>query len=362
MKEIAALFLKLGATAFGGPAAHIALMEEECVRKRAWLTRAEFLDLLGMAQLIPGPNSTELAIHIGHRRAGWPGLIVAGVSFILPAFAFVAALAWAYTRWGYLPQADAFLWGLRPALVAIIGQVVWTLGEALLIEARLRIAALTCLAAALFAGVPELVVLLGAGAVLAAARVYGSRSKLNAVEPVSLSLIFLFFLKIGAVLFGSGYVLLSFLRGDLVQRFGWLSERQLLDAFAVGQMTPGPVFTTATFIGFLLQGWQGAVLATLGIFLPSFIFVALSAPLLPKLRGRPATAAFLDGVNVASLALIAAVLLRLGWGLRADPWSLVLAALALAALLGPLKQRSTWVLLVCGLLGVLKQALQSGMT
>jgi chromate transporter len=360
VKELALLFLRLGATAFGGPAAHIALMEDEVVRKRAWLTRAEFMDLLGMSQLIPGPNSTELAIHIGHRRAGWPGLLVAGACFILPAFVMVLALAAAYVHWGYLPAASGFLSGLRPALLAIVASVTWKLGRSTLTQARLQVLAAACLIGALL-GAPEVALLIGSGLLLALLTGLGARSSLRAVEPISLTLIFLVFLKIGSVLFGSGYVLLTLLRADLVENWGWLRHTTLLDAFAIGQITPGPVFTTATFIGYLLHDVNGAILATVGIFLPAFVFVALSAPLLPRLRGRASTAAFLDGVNAASIGLLAAVLWQLAQGLRGDPQALIAGAVACGLLIGPLKKYPTWLLLGCGLLGYLRNAWQSGM-
>jgi chromate transporter len=334
LAELAGLFLKLGTISFGGPAAHTALMEEEVVRRRKWLTAAEFLDLVGATNLIPGPNSTELAIHIGHRRAGWPGLIVAGACFILPAMLIVSVIAWAYVRFGTLPEASALLYGVKPVIIAIVVQALWNLGKSAM-KTKLLAAAGIIAATACFFGVNELLVLFGCGFVLLAIRAADKKkpvavggfapffanlpgtstavaASVAVAAPFSLNLMFFFFLKVGAVLFGSGYVLLAFLRADLVERWHWLTESQLLDAIAVGQFTPGPVFTTATFIGYLLSGPTGALVATLGIFLPAFIFVALSAPLIPRLRASPLAGAFLDGVNVASLALMAVVTWQLG--------------------------------------------------
>jgi chromate transporter len=357
LREIAWLFLRLGATAFGGPAAHVAMMEHEVVRRRAWLTRDEFLDLLGATNLIPGPNSTELAIHIGHRRAGWPGLLVAGACFILPATAIVWTLAAVYVRYGTLPAAEGVLAGVKPVVVAIVLQALWSLGRTAVKSLGLALAGLIAAAAAL-AGVHELAVLLATGLAVTAVRVRPARgsgaallSPLPAVAlaaaaapPVQLSTLFLVFLKIGSVLFGSGYVLLAFLRAELVQRLGWLTEEQLLDAVAVGQVTPGPVFTTATFVGFVVHGHAGALVATAGIFLPAFVFVAVSGPLVPRMRRSRAFGAFLDGVIVASLALMAVVTWELG---RAAIHDALTGALAVAAVVLLLRYRvnSSWLVL-----------------
>jgi chromate transporter len=337
---LARLFGKLGTTAFGGPAAHIALMEDEVVRRRGWLSREEFLDLLGATNLIPGPNSTELAIHIGRARAGWPGLLVAGAAFILPATLLVTACAWAYVRLGQLPAVTRVLYGVKPVVIAVVAQALWRLGRtALRTPALAALAAVAAVACAL--GVNELAVLFGGG--LAAALAQVTRAKRaaglgpllvgGALTPASAGAValwplFAFFLKVGAVLFGSGYVLVAFLREGLVAQRGWLSESQLLDAVAVGQITPGPVFTTATFVGYLLAGGAGAAVATVGIFLPAFVFVALSAPLLPRLRQSPLTGAFLDGLNAASLALMAVVTVQL------LPAAIVDAPTAMLALAG----------------------------
>lgn len=316
LRDVAWLFLRLGTTAFGGPAAHIAMMEDEVVRRRGWVTREEFLDLLSAANLIPGPNSTELAIHIGHRVAGRAGLVVAGACFIVPATLMVGAIAWAYTTWGRLPEVGAVLMGVKPVIIAVVVQALWGLVGKAAPTWPLRVLGLACLALAAL-GAHELLLLLGAGVVMAAARAWPHRAAMVAIAPVALAPaatvqvgpwpIFGFFLKVGSVLYGSGYVLLAFLRGDLVERWHWLTQAQLLDAVAVGQVTPGPVFTTATFIGYVLGGPWGALAATAGIFLPAFVFVALSGPLVPRLRRSPIAGAFLDGVNVASVALMAAV-------------------------------------------------------
>ncbi|MEK0444978.1 MAG: chromate efflux transporter [Verrucomicrobiota bacterium] len=360
--ELAWLFLKLGAVSFGGPAAHIAMMEEEVVRRREWLLREEFLDLLGATNLIPGPNSTELAIHIGHRRAGWAGLLVAGLCFILPAALLVTAVGWAYTRFGSLPQAGVLLSGVKPVMVVVVVQALWGLGRSALKTKGLAALGAASVAAS-FLGVHELAVLFGAGLWAVSLGAWrsqtlpGAGARLLVVAPVvpwgepalpavvfGLGKLFLFFLKVGSVLFGSGYVLLAFLRVDLVDRWGWLSEGQLLDAIAVGQLTPGPVFTTATFIGYVLSGLPGAAVATLGIFLPAFVFVAISGPLIPLLRKSRPAGAFLDGVNVASFALMAVVTCQLGRHAVAD-WGGV--ALAVASGIGLFRYRvnSAWLVL-----------------
>jgi len=371
--DLARVFLKLGLVSFGGPAAHIAMMEDEVVRRRHWLTREAFLDLLGATNLIPGPNSTEMAIHIGRQRAGWAGLVVAGSCFILPAALITLSMAWAYVRFGSLPQATGFLYGVKPVMIAVVLQAVWRLGQSALKTGRLTVIALLA-ALANFLGANELAVLLGAGVIAALSDRLANNAReapyaLGAIglgnglmngsgvtaaalaTPVGLTPLFWFFCKVGAVLFGSGYVLLAFLRADLVDRWQWLTEAQLLDAIAVGQITPGPVFSTATFIGYLLGGTPGAVVATCGIFLPAFLFVALSGPLIPRLRRSPTAGAFLDGVIVASLALMAVVTWQLGWAVMVD---LTTAALALASavLLLRFRLNSAWLVLAGGLVGL----------
>jgi chromate transporter len=368
LRELALLFLRLGLTAFGGPAAHIALIEEEVVKRRKWLTEQRFLDLLGAANLIPGPTSTELAIHIGWERRRAAGLVVAGVAFIVPAMAITTVLAWAYVRYGNVPAVFGLLYGIKPVMLAIVVQAVWGLASRGITGLRLRVlAALSAGAAAL--GVNELVVLFGAGLASLALRpgskaaqrslpALSSFSSLApaavvsaAVQAVTLPSLFWVFFKTGSVLFGSGYVLLAFLRADLVERLGWLTEKQLLDAIAVGQVTPGPVFTTATFIGYLLAGPSGALVATAGIFLPAFVFVALSGPLIPRLRQSPSASAFLDGVNAASLALMAVVTVQLGRAALVDWPTLLLGALTAFALLR-FRTSSTWLILAGALLGL----------
>ena len=369
LREIAGLFLKLGTTAFGGPAAHIAMMEEEVVRRRQWLTREAFLDYLGATNLIPGPNSTELAIHIGHARGGWPGLLVAGVSFIVPAALIVSAAAWAYVQYGTLPEVSGILYGVKPVVIAVVAQALWRLGETAIKSAVL--AAIAVLAAlGVNAGVHELLILLIAGVAMAPlniSRVWSPRAVVFtggagvttvgvAAVPTAMSapfgLLHLFFVfaKAGAVLFGSGYVLLAFLRADLVERLGWLTEQQLLDAIAIGQVTPGPVFTTATFIGFILGGAPGAVVATVGIFLPAFIFVAVSGPLVPRLRRSATAGRTLDGINAASVGLMAAVTWQLGRAALIDRTTIALAAFSLLALT-VVRINSAWLIAAGAMIG-----------
>jgi chromate transporter len=363
LAELAALFLRLGVTAFGGPAAHIAMMEDEVVARRQWLTRDEFLDLLGATNLIPGPNSTEMAIHIGHRRAGWTGLIVAGACFIVPAAVIVAVLAWLYVRVGSLPRSVALLDGVKPVIVAIVAQALWRLARSVVKNWFLGGVAIAAVAATIV-GVPELVVLAAAGLIVAMTRARprpsaamllpfgGAGAVVSTSASAGLLPLFLVFLKIGSVLFGSGYVLLAFLRTDLVEHRHWLTNAQLLDAVAVGQFTPGPVFTTATFVGWILRGPVGALLATIGIFLPAFIFVAISGPLIPRIRRSPVAGAFLDGVNVASLALMAVVTWQLGRTAIVNIWTLTLATLSLLALLRT-KINSVWLIVAGAVAGLL---------
>ena len=361
------LFLRLGATAFGGPAAHIALMEDEVVRRRRWLTKDEFLDLLGATNLIPGPNSTELAIHIGHRQAGWRGLLVAGSSFILPAVLIVLAFAWAYVRYGSLPQVTGVLYGVKPVIIVIVLQALWTLGRAAIKSKWLALVAVGGVALTL-AGVHELLILFCAGVIVAASQriTRQLRGDNHSLLAPSLALflqaspaaaasfglwpLFLFFLKVGSVLYGSGYVLLALIRSDLVERWHWLTETQLLDAIAVGQVTPGPVFTTATFIGYVLGGTRGALVATVGIFLPAFVFVAASGPLVPRIRRSPTAGAFLDGVNVAALALMAVVTYQLGRAALVDVKTIIIAVVS-AVLLFLFRINSAWLIVGGAILG-----------
>lgn len=365
LRELALLFLRLGTTAFGGPAAHIAMMEDEVVRRRRWMTHEEFLDLLGATNLIPGPNSTEMAIHIGHRQAGWKGLLVSGISFIIPAVLIVTSFAWAYVRYGSLPQVTGVLYGVKPVIIAIVLQALWSLGRAA-IKTKLLAAVSIAGVILTFLGIHELFILFGGGVVVGMGRFIRQQIKagrqlrsLIAGSPLAIFLqsgatvatatfglwsLFLFFLKVGAVLYGSGYVLLAFIRADLVERWHWLTESQLLDAIAIGQVTPGPVFTTATFIGYVLGGAKGATVATVGIFLPAFFFVAVSGPLVPRIRRSQTAGAFLDGVNATALALIVVVTYQLGRAALTDVTTIVLALLS-AVILFRFRINSAWLVL-----------------
>ena len=341
LAEIAFLFLKLGTIGFGGPAAHIAMMEDEVVRRRRWLSRDDFLDLVGATHLIPGPNSTEMAIHIGYRRAGFAGLLLAGSCFILPAAAIVGIIAWAYIRYGTLPQLEIILKSVKPVIIVVVLQAMLVLGKTAIKSSSLAaIAVSSVILSAL--GVHELVVLFLAA--LSATAVHSTRMSVSLFS-VELLPIFLFFLKVGSVLFGSGYVLLAFLRADLVERWQWLSAGQLLDAVTVGQVTPGPVFTTATFIGYILAGFPGATVATVGIFLPAFVFAGLSGWLVPYIRRSPRAGAALDGINAGSLALMALVTAQLA---RSAVVDIPTALLALAASVGLFVFRLNSVWLVTG--------------
>ena len=365
LKELALLFLKLGTIAFGGPAAHIAMMEDEVVRRKNWLEQEKFLDLLGMTNLIPGPNSTELAIHIGYVQAGFLGLLVAGSCFILPATLIVGAIAWAYVSFGTLPVASGLLYGVKPVVIAVVLQALIRLFRTAIKTKFLAAIGLIAFVLSFF-GVNELIVLFSCGIVAigqglnrqppTALIVTTPIVMAQAVKtaPVSFSIwsLFLFFLKVGAVLFGSGYVLLAFLRADLVERWHWLSDAQLLDAIAIGQVTPGPVFTTATFIGYVLAGPLGAVISTLGIFLPAFLFVALSSPLVPFLRRSTIAGAFLDGLNVASLALMAVVTWQLSQAALIDLVTVMLVILSTIMLIY-FRINSVWLVLGGAIVGLL---------
>jgi chromate transporter len=388
--ELTRLFLRLGFTAFGGPAAHIAMMKDEIVTRRQWMTEAQFLDLLGATNVIPGPNSTEMAIHIGLLRGRWVGLLLAGACFILPAVLIVSVFAWVYVRFGSLPEVAAVLYSVKPVIIAVILQAIWGLLKPAVKTRFLAGLGVAALGLALL-GIDELLLLFGAGALtgivrwavpppagesrpsvvsllvmllVAAAMVLlptaltyiGSAASLAEVgsqgPAFGLAPLFLFFLKVGSVLYGSGYVLLAFLRDGLVTQWHWLTEAQLLDATAVGQITPGPVFTTATFIGYLLGGLVGALVATLGIFLPSFVFVALSGPLIPRVRRSVLAGAFLDGVNVSALALMTAVTWQLGQAALMDGVTVGLAVVS-AVLLVRYRVNSAWLILGAALLGIL---------
>jgi chromate transporter len=370
--EIALVFLKLGTIAFGGPAAHLAMMEEEFVRRRHWITQAEFLDRLATANLIPGPSSTEVAIFLGLLKRGWRGLIVAGFCFIIPAAAIVSVIAWAYVRFGSLPRVEGVLSAIKPAVVAIVIQALGNLGRTGLRTALLAVIAVLAAGLSLL-GVSPVLVLVFAGLVSAAPLAMKNRllggvgfpkiiglkkvvagamavAAVGAAFPLGLTRLFLSFLKIGAVVFGSGYVLLAFLQTEFVQRLHWLTEKQLIDAVAVGQFTPGPVFTTATFIGYIVAGWAGAVVATVGVFLPGFVLVAVSGPLIPRLRKSASASAALDGVVAGSLALMAVVAWQLGKASVVDRTTLAVFAGSLIALLR-FRVNSAWLIVAAAVVG-----------
>ena len=389
MRGLAALFLKLGAISFGGPAAAIALMEDEVVRKRQWITRQQFLDMLGLTNLIPGPNSTEMAINVGFARAGWAGLAVAGASFIVPAALITAAVAWAYVRFGTLPLAESLLAGVKPAVIAVIAVGVWRLGKTAVRDVWLGILGAVAMLAFLLKLSP-LAILAGGGVIgmgsqrirklcrtqspdattLPAGLIFLKKSFLlptllagvlpgaaiaavavPGMKRVPLARLGWFFLKVGAVLYGGGYVLFAFVEQGLVRDHHWLTQRQVLDAIAIGQFTPGPVLSTATFIGYLLGGGWGAVVATVAIFLPSFLYVAALGPILPRLRRSSWMAAFLDSVNVCAVALMAGVTVRLAAdALRG--WLMWVIALVALAVLWRWKLNPAWVVLGGGLAGL----------
>jgi len=370
--EVAKLFLKLGTIAFGGPAAHVAMMRDEiCVRRR-WVSEDRFLDLLGAANLIPGPSSTELAIYLGYERAGWQGLVLGGMCFILPAMLMVLAIAWAYVVYGATPQADWLLYGIKPVIVTIIVYALWGLLKTAVKGPLLALAGIVVLGLYL-AGFNPVMLLFGIGVSVTliqnASHLGGrqgggtglsllsgvavSAGAAAATTPAGFSLVSLFitFLKLGSVVFGSGYVLLAFLRNDFVYRLGWLTDQQILDAVAVGQFTPGPVFTTATFIGYILGGIPGAILATVGVFFPSFIFVAAVFPVVGMVRRSRWASGFLDGVNVGALGLMAGVTLQLGRAALVDWFTIATAALALV-LVFRFRINSAWLVLGGGIFGL----------
>jgi chromate transporter len=381
LRDLALVSLKLGCTAFGGPAAHIAMLHDETVVRRKWTTEQHFLDMLGVTNLIPGPNSTEMVIHTGYEHQGWRGLIVAGTLFILPAASIVLVLAWLYVRYGSTPNGEWMLYGVKPVIIAVVAQALWNLGRTAIKTPLLGVIAASVLALYLLS-INELALLFGGGALamlaLAARRIprngglalailpFGGLKlptflavAADAATPYSALRLFLTFLKIGSVLYGSGYVLLAFLQGDFVDRYGWLTQQQLLDALAIGQVTPGPVFTTATFVGYIAGGFPGAVLATIGIFIPAFVLVAAVNPLVPRLRSSPWMSAFLDGVNVAAIGLMAAVTIELGRGALID-WLTVLLAGIGAILLIRFRINSAWLVLGGAIIGLLAAQLGGG--
>ncbi len=376
--EIALVFLKLGTIAFGGPAAHLAMMEEEFVRRRRWITEAEFLDRLATANLIPGPSSTEVAIFVGQLKRGWRGLIVAGCCFIIPAAMIVSVIAWAYVRFGSLPKAEGVLYAIKPAVVAIVIQALGKLGRTGVRTALLALIAVLAVVLSL-SGLSPVMVLLSAGLVSAVALTMKNRllsavgfpkivglqkvggfpkviagamaiAATGAAFPGELLRLFLSFLKIGSVVVGSGYVLLAFLQSEFVEHLHWLTDKQLIDAVAVGQFTPGPLFTTATFIGYVVAGWVGAIVATVGIFLPGFVLVAVSGPLIPRLRNSPVVAAALDGVVAGSLALMAVVSWQLGKASIVDRTTLAVFAVSLIVLLR-FRVNAAWLVVAAAVVG-----------
>ncbi|MGB1048561.1 MAG: chromate efflux transporter [Rhodothermales bacterium] len=372
LRELAGLFAKLGLIAFGGPAAHIAMLEDEVVARRNWMTRQHFLDLVGATNLIPGPNSTEMMMHIGYERAGWKGLIVAGGSFIIPAVTLTALAAWFYVAYGSLPTVAPFLVGIKPAVLIIILGALWRLGKNAIKGWLLAVIAFL-VAAGVLAGQSEIVCLLAGGvAGMLWLRSHGDTSDtaerwvpmlflrpgtsqvlaatVAVTATVSLWKLGWFFLKVGFVLYGSGYVLIAFLEGGLVQELGWITQAQLLDAVAIGQFTPGPVLSTATFIGFLIEGIPGAVVATLGIFLPAFLLVGMLNPLIPALRSSVWVSTFLDAVNASAVALMAAVSIEIGLQVLIDPVSIAVALIAAVAVFR-YRIGSVWIVLGGGFLG-----------
>lgn len=370
LPELGRMFLKLGTIAFGGPAAHIAMLEDEVIVRRKWMSRDHFMDLIGATNLIPGPNSTEMTMHIGYECRKWPGVFTAGACFIFPAFVITAVLAALYVEFGSLPAIEPILVGIKPAVLAIILGALWRLGKAALKSWHLIPIGLAA-AIALFLGVNEIAALLGGGIIGAlwlrwmrdpgaglgsfllpfvVAFSGGIAALQSTSEHIPLWKIGGFFLKVGAILYGSGYVLFAFIEGDLVNDYGWLTSQQLLDAIAVGQFTPGPILTTATFIGYLLGGIPGAIIATVGIFLPAFVFVGILNPLVPKLRASVWAGAFLDAVNVCAVALMLVVTLRLGQAAVTDVTSVIVFLLAAVAALR-FRMNSAYVVLGGGILG-----------
>lgn len=363
LKEIAKLFFKLGSIAFGGPAAHIAMMEDEVVKKRKWMTHEHFLDLVGATNLIPGPNSTELTMHCGHERAGWKGLFVAGFSFILPAVVITSVFAWLYVEYGQLPKVEPFIYGIKPAVIAIIAMASFRLGKKAVKNNELVLLGLLTLTACLF-GINEIIALFGCGLLgVAIYLIKNRKSNLNSFVPLLILQIteaskvgnlniFLSFLKVGAILYGSGYVLFAFLDAELVAK-GWLTRQALIDAVAVGQITPGPVLSTATFIGWQMNGILGAIAATIGIFLPSFLFVLILNPLIPKMRKSKMIGAMLDAVNVAAVALIVAVCIAMGRDTLTDWRSVAIAIVSLLVVFVFKKLNSAFIVLGGAIAGYL---------
>ncbi|NNL15485.1 MAG: chromate efflux transporter [Flavobacteriaceae bacterium] len=363
LKEIAQLFFKLGCISFGGPAAHIAMMEDEVVKKRKWMTHEHFLDLIGATNLIPGPNSTEMTMHCGHERGGWKGLFIAGISFIFPAVVITAVFAWLYQQYGQLPEVEPFIYGIKPAVISIIIMAAYRLGKKAIKNYELAILGILSITFCLL-GVNEIIVLFGFGFVgLLLYIVKRKTTSINSFIPlIFLQLadplkigsikIFLTFLKVGAILYGSGYVLFAFLDSELVSN-GWLTRQELIDAVAVGQFTPGPVLSTATFIGWQMNGISGALAATIGIFLPSFLFVLILNPIIPKMRKSKFIGTFLDAVNVAAVALIIAVCIQMGKDTLTDWRTIVIALTSLISVFYFKKLNSAFIVLGGAIVGYL---------
>jgi chromate transporter len=366
LSKIFLQFLKLGFIAFGGPAAHTALMEREIVQRRGWLSQQLFLDFMGSVNLIPGPNSTQMTMLTGYELRGFRGMLASGMGFIIPATLITGVLAWVYVRMGHLPQIEAFFFGLKPAVIAVIAGAILQLGRKAVKGIWLALLAMLVLAATLL-GVNEISAILGAGALGMAAfaihKGFRGSGKLNSIAPLLLlqtagmaaplttGKLFLVFLKIGAVLFGSGYVLVAYLDAELVQKLQWLTREELLDAIAIGQFTPGPILSAATFVGYVLQGWTGALVATLGIFLPSFLFIVILYPIIPRLRKSPHTSAFLDSVNVAAVAVMLSVSIVMTVDVAADWRAALILAAALAVVFAFKKLSSVWIILGGAVLG-----------
>lgn len=355
LKEIALLFFKLGAISFGGPAAHIAMMEDEIVKKRKWISREHFLDLIGATNLIPGPNSTEMTMHCGYERAGWKGLITAGICFIFPAILITALFAWFYEQYGQLPNVKPFLYGIKPAVISIIIMAAYKLGKKALKSFEIGILGIGTLIVCLN-GLNEILALFSCGTMGTLLHLIKNRNVTNSFllisgfKSIGSFKIFMTFLKIGSILYGSGYVLFAFLDAELVAN-GWLSRNQLMDAVAIGQFSPGPVLSTATFIGWQINSFYGAIAATIGIFIPSFIFVAILNPLIPKMRKSKLIGSFLDAVNIAAVAIIAAVSIEMGKGIITD-WKMILIGIFSLTIVFVFKKiNSAYIVIGGGLMG-----------
>lgn len=366
LKELAIVFLKLGFTAFGGPAAHIAMMQQEVVAKRAWMTEQHFLDLMGATNLIPGPNSTEMAIHIGQDRAGWKGLMVAGLCFISPAVFITLFFAWLYKEYGQLPEVQPFIYGIKPAIITVILNAVFPLAKKSLKTMELWIIGILVLLLS-FADISEIILLFGAGIAAILLHFIRQRNITGSLFPFLLPFqdfvltsrhlkLFLIFLKVGAILYGSGYILFAFLDTELVGR-GLLTRQQLLDAIAVGQFTPGPVFSSVTFIGYQIDNWSGALVATLGIFLPSFVFVALLNPIVKMMRNSTFFSSFLDAVNVASIAIIIFICYEMAKDSISDWKTVFIAIICFMIMIFYRKINSAWIVLLGALSGYTLQYL-----